>query len=104
ARLPDGATGIRRIGGGYINDAYRVTLDGRDAFVKTRAGAEPGEYEREAAGLRWLAEPGALRTPEVLEASDGWLALAWVDGGSLSARGAEELGRGLAATHAAGAP
>lgn len=102
--LPAGARDVRAVGGGDINDAYRATLaDGRDAFVKTRAGAEPGEYAREAAGLRWLAEPGALRTPAVIEAADGWLALEWIDAGALSDAGAEELGRGLAATHAAGA-
>jgi fructosamine-3-kinase len=54
--------------------------------------------------LRWLAQPGALRTPRVLDVAEGYLALAWVDGGSLNATGAEELGRGLALTHIAGAP
>jgi fructosamine-3-kinase len=54
--------------------------------------------------LHWLAEPGALRTPAVIELADDYLALEWVEPGSLSAEGAEELGRGLAATHAAGAP
>src|SRR5207248_11758111 len=77
--------------------------DGRDAFVKTRVDAAPGEYAAEAAGLRWLAEPDALRTPAVLDVADGYLALEWVSSGMLSEAGAEELGRGLAATHAAGA-
>jgi fructosamine-3-kinase len=102
--LPDGARGARRVGGGDINEAFRVVLaDGSDAFVKTRPGAGPGEYAAEAAGLRWLAEPGALRTPRVLAVEDGYLALEWVDPGALDAAGAEELGRGLARTHAAGA-
>jgi fructosamine-3-kinase len=102
--LPPGASGARRVGGGDINEAFRVVLaDGREAFVKTRAEAPAGEYAAEAAGLSWLAEPGALRTPRVLAVEDGYLALEWVERGSLSAAGAEELGRGLAATHAAGA-
>jgi fructosamine-3-kinase len=105
ASLPPGARDARSIGGGYINDAYRVVLsDGRVAFVKTRAGAAPGEYAAEAAGLRWLAEPGALRTPHVLDVADGYLALEWVQPGDIDDAGAEELGRGLATTHAAGAP
>ncbi len=67
------------MGGGDINEAYRVTLeDGGEAFVKTRADAARGEYEAEAAGLRWLAEPGALRTPAVLEVDERYLALEWV--------------------------
>jgi fructosamine-3-kinase len=103
--LPPGARDARAVGGGHINEAFRVTLaDGSDAFVKTRAGAARGEYAAEAAGLRWLAEPGALRTPRVLDVADGYLALEWVQPGALDAAGAEELGRGLAATHAAGAP
>jgi fructosamine-3-kinase len=103
--LPPGATNVRRIGGGDINDAFRLMLaDGTDAFVKTRAGASPGEYSAEAAGLRWLAEPGALRTPGVLEVGDEYLALQWVEHGRLDPGGASELGRGLARTHLAGAP
>lgn len=103
--LPHGATDIRRVGGGDINEAWRVTLlDGREAFVKTRSDAGPAEYVTEARGLQWLAEPGALRTPRVLEVAEDYLVLEWVQQGSLSAEGAEELGCGLALTHAAGAP
>ena len=103
--LPPGATDIRRIGGGDINEAFHVVLaDGTDAFVKTRADASPGEYAAEAAALRWLAEPGVLRTPGVLAVEDGYLVLEWVAPGRLDAAGEQELGRGLAATHAAGAP
>ncbi len=95
---------MRRLGGGDINEAYRVLLaDGREAFVKSRPEPIPGEYQAEAAGLRWLAEPGALRTPRVLEVAEEYLALEWVEPGRLDGRGVEELGRGLAATHAAGA-
>jgi fructosamine-3-kinase len=103
--LPRGASDARRVGGGDINEAYRVRMsDGREAFVKTRADAAPGEFAAEADGLRWLAEPGALRTPRVLEVDERHLALEWIEPGRLDAAGAEELGRGLAETHAAGAP
>lgn len=103
--LPPGARNPRRVGGGDINESFQVRLaDGREAFVKTRADAAPGEYQAEAEGLRWLAEPGALRTPRVLEADERYLALEWVAPGRLDAAGALELGAGLAATHAAGAP
>jgi fructosamine-3-kinase len=103
--LPAGARDARRVSGGDINEAFRVVLhDGREAFVKTRADAPPGEYAAEAAGLQWLAEPGALRTPRVLDVSDGYLALEWIAPGRISGEGEQELGRGLAATHLAGAP
>jgi fructosamine-3-kinase len=102
--LPAGARDARRVGGGDINEAWRVTLaDGREAFVKTRADAAPGEYAAEAAGLRWLAAPGALPTPRVLEIGEDYLALEWIEPGALDAAGAENFGRGLALTHMAGA-
>jgi fructosamine-3-kinase len=92
------------VGGGCISEGWRAELqDGRATFVKTRADASAGEYETEAASLRWLAEPGVVRVPDVLGVSANLLALEWIDEGSLSSTGAEELGRGLAALHAAGA-
>jgi fructosamine-3-kinase len=98
--------GARRVAGGDINDAWLVELDdGTRAFVKTRTGARPGEYATEAAGLRWLgAVEGGLAVPEVLAVEDAFLALSWIDEGRLDAAGEEELGRGLARVHAAGAP
>ncbi len=102
--LPAGVRDVRAIGGGDINEAFHVVLaDGSEAFVKTRADVAPGEYAAEAAGLRWLAEPGAVRTPRVLDLGEHYLALEWIAPGRLDAAGAEELGRGLAATHLAGA-
>jgi fructosamine-3-kinase len=102
--LPDGARVLARVGGGDINEAFRVVLaDGRQAFVKTRPDAGPDEYAAEAAGLRWLAEPGGVRTPAVLEVGADYLALEWIERGSLDGAGTDELGRGLARTHLAGA-
>jgi fructosamine-3-kinase len=93
---------LRRVGGGDINDAYRAELAGGGrAFVKTRADAPAGEYEAEAAALRWLGAPGGVGVPGVLGASDELLALEWLDEGG----GGDEadLGRGLAIVHQAGA-
>ena len=102
-------TGGSRASGGSINEAWALELAGGGrAFVKTRADAAPGEYATEAAGLRWLAQADAVALPGVLAVGedDGprFLALEWVDAGRLDAAGEEELGRGLAALHAAGAP
>jgi fructosamine-3-kinase len=97
----------RPASGGSINEAWALELDGGcRAFVKTRADAAPAEYATEAAGLRWLAEPGAVALPGVIAVGEDppFLALEWIDAGSLDAAGEEALGRGLAALHAAGAP
>ena len=93
----------RRVGGGCINEGWQVELEGGEpAFVKTRAQVAPGEYGTEARALGWLAEPQAVNVPRVLGVSERLLALEWIDEGSLSTGGAEELGRGLAQLHAAG--
>ncbi len=98
-------TAARRVGGGSINEAWAMELaDGRRAFVKTRGDAPAGEYASEAAALAWLAEPGAVRLPAVIAHDETFLALEWVETGRLDAPGEEDLGRGLARLHAAGAP
>ncbi|GGJ87713.1 fructosamine kinase [Pilimelia anulata] len=95
--------------GGGTCTARRLTLDdGHSVFAKSwPAGAGPapdGLFAAEAAGLRWLGEAGAVPVPGVLTALPELLALDWVEPGAPTAAGAEELGRGLAALHAAGAP
>jgi len=112
--LGSAVTGLRRVAGGDLNDAYVVRLaDNRVVFVKTSADAAPGSYTAEAAGLRWIASAaGAPAVPEVLAVVDPpardreprMLALSWIDPGHLSRAGAETLGQGLAALHRAGAP
>lgn len=106
--LGTAVSGATRVGGGDINVAWRLELEGgRRAFLKSRADAPADEYGAEAAGLRWLADAGGLRVPEVLAVVDEGelrgLALEWVEPGRLSREGEEELGRGLALTHEAGA-
>jgi fructosamine-3-kinase len=92
-----------RVGGGDINEAWCVRVGGRDVFVKTRSNPGPGEYATEAAGLEWLREPGELRVPEVIGVGEDFLALEWIDSGRLDRAGEEDLGRGLARVHRAGA-
>ena len=93
--------------GGSICAASRLTLDdGASLFVKTWAGdGQPPEgfFPAEAAGLRWLAEPGAVAVPEVVAALPDLLALAWVPPEAPSAAAAERFGRELAELHRAGA-
>ena len=104
ADRPRGPRASQRVGGGDINHAFRVAVrrDESFAFVKTRADVAPGEYAAEAAGLRWLAEPGALRVPEVPAASPTSCSCST---GSTRARRGDPaaFGAGLAAVHAAGA-
>lgn len=94
--------------GGSICAAARLTLDdGTSLFVKTWPGPGPapeGFFAAEAAGLRWLAEPGAVAVPEVVAALDDLLALGWVPPGTPRPAAAERFGRELAELHRSGAP
>lgn len=92
---------VTRIGGGDIGEAWRVDTDGGPLFVKTHRHPPPTLFPTEAAGLRWLAEPGALPVPAVVAATRNALVLDWVEPGP-PGDGAT-LGRGLAALHRAGA-
>lgn len=84
--------------------AERLTLDnGTDLFAKTRPDAAPDFFPSEATGLNWLREVGAVPVPEVIAATADLLLLEWVEPGTPSPAAAEELGRGLAALHGAGA-
>ncbi|MBK0868411.1 MULTISPECIES: fructosamine kinase family protein [unclassified Saccharopolyspora] len=99
------AVQVRTLGGGDAGASYSVRLDdGRDVFVKTNPPGLPGATEAEAASLRWLAEPGVIPVPAVHGNNDRDLVTEHLDAGSPTAAAAEELGRGLARLHAAGAP
>lgn len=85
---------------GSISEAV---LEGGDVVVVKR-GHGLNAVAAEAAGLRWLAEPGVVRIPAVRGYDKDWLVIDRVGTGSPSVGAAEQLGRGLAELHAAGAP
>jgi fructosamine-3-kinase len=95
------------LGGGDVADSYRVVLDdGATVFAKTKIGAVPGFFTTEAAGLSWLRSAEAVAVPAVVAVSDdpAFLILQWIEPGTPVAGTEADLGRSLAALHAAGAP
>ncbi|MFJ8467448.1 fructosamine kinase family protein [Streptomyces swartbergensis] len=76
--------------------------DGRVVIVK-RAD-DPGATRAEVAGLRWLADAGTVRIPDVHGHDGNWLVVDRVTQGRPSREAAVRFGRDLAALHAAGAP
>ena len=74
---------------------------------KSWPAAPAGFFEVEAAGLRWLGEAqgrGGARVVEVRGVGAGHIDLARLHPSRPTEEAAEALGRGLAVTHAAGAP
>lgn len=95
------------LGGGDVNEAYRIVLDDdRVVFAKTHRRPPPGFFVTEAASLTWLGESGAVRVPKVLAVDEASLVLEWVpEGGRAAGTSADAtFGAELAAMHAAGAP
>ncbi len=75
--------------------------DGRTVVAKRGAS---GQVLAEAAGLRWLRVPGGPPVPKVHGHDRQWLVTEHVPAGRTDDAVAEQLGRGLAALHASGAP
>jgi fructosamine-3-kinase len=75
--------------------------DGRTVVAKR---GEPGQTLAEAAGLRWLRVPGGPPVPQVHGHDGRWLVTEYVPDGRTDDTATEQLGRQLAALHAAGAP
>jgi fructosamine-3-kinase len=103
ALLDVGVVSTTPVAGGDICTTTRLRLtDGRGAVIKTRPQAPAGFFEREAEGLRWLAEAKGAKVPQVLAVASDCLVLDWVEPGKPTTEVAERFGRDLAATHAAG--
>jgi fructosamine-3-kinase len=73
-------------------------------FVKSRPGAPAGFFAVEAAGLAWLRAADGPAVPDVVEVGRERIVLARVTEVTPTSLAAEELGRGLARLHRAGAP
>jgi fructosamine-3-kinase len=100
-----GVVSTTPVAGGDICTTTRLRLtDGSNAVIKTRPQPPDHFFEREAEGLRWLAEANGARVPEVLAVAPDCIVLSWVEPGKPSNELAERFGRSLATTHAAGAP
>lgn len=69
------------LGGGSINDAWRIELaDGRALFLKTHGQPPRDFFAAEAEGLRALASTDTIRIPVVIAEEDDYLLLEWLDG------------------------
>ncbi len=89
------------IGGGCINEAFRISGNGQDYFVKLHSSAYLDMFEAEAAGLQELASAQAIKVPLPVctgsNSSKAWVVMEYI---SLGGRGNMALfGQQLAAMH-----
>lgn len=93
----------RRLGGGSINDAYRLG-DGRSRFfVKLNRLDRADMFEAESAGLNELRQAVGLRVPEVIAQGvshrRAYLVLEYIDLKPIDRTGMQRLGEALADMH-----
>ena len=103
--LPAGrAATSRRVGGGDINEAFHVVLaDGQRCVREDARRRVPGRVRGRGRGPGLAGRAGRAAHAARAGGRRALLALEWIEPGRLDDAGAEELGRGPGATHAAGA-
>ena len=91
----------QRLGGGDINQAFRLDLGSQQVFVKCNSIA--GMFESEALGLEELGKRSGLVVPKPLALgryqTTAWLALEYLELDGHKEQGAQALGEGLAKLH-----
>ncbi|HRD52858.1 MAG TPA: fructosamine kinase family protein [Flavobacteriales bacterium] len=92
------------VGGGSINDCFRLDTNAGPFFVKLNAADRfPSMFEAEADGLRRLAATGAIRVPRIIAIGEehdvSFLLMEHLDSGLKGERFWEGFGRRLAAVH-----
>lgn len=102
---PFAARDRRSVGGGCINQGYRLADGDRAYFVKLNQASQIAMFEAEAEGLREMQESRSMRVPAPIcygtEGATGYIVLEWIDLGRGSSQSWEEMGRQLAAMHRA---
>ncbi len=95
----------RPVGGGCINQGYRLSGGDRAYFVKLNQASQIAMFEAEAAGLRDMQETRTIRVPTPIcygtEGATGYLVLEWIELGRSGSQSWQEMGRQLAAMHRA---
>lgn len=97
-------TEIRSIGGGCINEAYSLKTNIGKHFIKyNSATAFPGMFEKEASGLKILADSKTIEIPEVLGTAEtgkyAYLLLHYIETGAAARNFWEYFGTKLADLH-----
>jgi fructosamine-3-kinase len=94
----------RSVGGGCINQGYKISGGFRHYFVKLNRAVDIAMFEAEAKGLQQMFKTQTIRVPQPIcwgtSDNSAYLVLEWLDlGGRGGNQAWEEMGRKLAAMH-----
>jgi fructosamine-3-kinase len=104
-QLPISSLRFLPIGGGSINDAYKITINNtRNFFIKINDTKKlPSLFEKEKNGLSFIAEQKIIRTPQIIDSTitgtDQILVLEWIEQGLKSQIFWKIFGEQLAQLH-----
>jgi protein-ribulosamine 3-kinase len=92
------------IGGGCINEAYELKTTGGKYFIKYNSAATfPGMFEKEAAGLKILADTNSIDIPEVIGSGEAgnnaYILLQYIESGIPARNFWTDFGTRLADLH-----
>lgn len=95
---------VSPVGGGSINDTFRVETSSGIYFVKKNSASRyPAMFEKEAKGLQVLADAGEITVPEVIafgeSDDDAFLILEFIQSGARPASFWDDFARQLANLH-----
>jgi protein-ribulosamine 3-kinase len=96
--------GVYHVGGGSINQTYKVLTDVGTFFVKVNnIPTYPKFFEKELSGLKFLKEANCVNVVKALGCFHieqyNYLVLEWIEEGPMMKNYWEELGEGLAKLH-----
>ncbi|OKH17083.1 fructosamine kinase family protein [[Limnothrix rosea] IAM M-220] len=94
------------VGGGCINEGYKITGLGQQYFVKLNRPNQSEMFAAEALGLQQMKATDSILVPQPIcwgeTQSNSYIVLEWLELGSGGASAWQEMGRKLAAMHRAG--
>lgn len=97
------ASDRRSVGGGCINQGYRLGSGDRAYFVKLNSASGLSMFEAEALGLEQMWETHTIRVPKPIctgvSGSSAYIVLEWLDLGGGGSQVAAQMGRQLARLH-----
>src|SRR5688572_18597337 len=101
---PPASLDIRSVGGGSINNTYRLATGNQVFFLKTNKAARfPRLFELEKQGLEFLSSRQCIHTPPVIFCGvyedDQLLLLEWIAPGNKNKQFWEKFGQQLAQLH-----
>lgn len=96
----------KSVGGGCINQGYRVSGNGTEYFVKLNQASQLEMFAAEAIGLKQMYATQTITVPQPIcwgiADNSSYIVLQWLDLGGSNSQSWREMGRQLAAMHREG--